>query len=52
MACFLAQEETFKQLEEMKNENEVSLEQLKEEKDALLHELEHTKYSGEARKVG
>uniref|UniRef100_A0A8C6XWM6 Outer dynein arm docking complex subunit 3 n=1 Tax=Naja naja TaxID=35670 RepID=A0A8C6XWM6_NAJNA len=52
VACFLAQEETFKQLEEMKNENEVSLEQLKEEKDALLHELEHTKYSGEARKVG
>ncbi|XP_063150498.1 outer dynein arm-docking complex subunit 3 isoform X2 [Candoia aspera] len=52
VACFLAQEETFKQLEEMKNENEVSLEQLKEEKDALLRELEHTKYSGEARKVG
>ncbi|XP_013920575.1 PREDICTED: coiled-coil domain-containing protein 151 [Thamnophis sirtalis] len=52
VACFLAQEETFKQLEEMKNENELSLEQLKEEKEALLHELEHTKYSGEARKVG
>uniref|UniRef100_A0A670ZXE9 Outer dynein arm docking complex subunit 3 n=1 Tax=Pseudonaja textilis TaxID=8673 RepID=A0A670ZXE9_PSETE len=52
VACFLAQEETFKQLEEMKNENEMSLEQLKEEKEALLHELEHTKYSGEARKVG
>ncbi|XP_061496320.1 outer dynein arm-docking complex subunit 3 isoform X2 [Rhineura floridana] len=52
VAAFLAQEETCKQLEEMKDENEESLIRLKEERDALLHELEHTKYSGEARKVG
>ncbi|KAJ7317012.1 hypothetical protein JRQ81_003174 [Phrynocephalus forsythii] len=52
VACFLAQEETLKQLEEMKNENEESLVRLKEEKEALHRELEHIKYSGEARKVG
>ncbi|XP_053227085.1 outer dynein arm-docking complex subunit 3 isoform X2 [Podarcis raffonei] len=52
MACFAAQEETFKHLEEMKNENEESLVRLKEERDVLQRELEHTKYSGEARKVG
>ncbi|KAH0628707.1 hypothetical protein JD844_010136 [Phrynosoma platyrhinos] len=52
VACFVAQEETFKQLEEMKNMNEDTQVQLKEEKDALQRELEHTKYSGEARKVG
>ncbi|XP_042303592.1 outer dynein arm-docking complex subunit 3 [Sceloporus undulatus] len=52
IACFMAQEETFKQLEEMKNMNEVTQIQLKEEKDALQRKLEHTKYSGEARKVG
>lgn len=52
VACFVAQEETLKQLEEMKNENEESLVRLKEEREALHHELEHVKYSGEARKVG
>ncbi|XP_033029398.1 coiled-coil domain-containing protein 151 isoform X1 [Lacerta agilis] len=52
MACFAAQQETFRHLEEMKNENEESLVRLKEERDLLQRELEHTKYSGEARKVG
>uniref|UniRef100_A0A8D0B832 ODAD1 central coiled coil region domain-containing protein n=1 Tax=Salvator merianae TaxID=96440 RepID=A0A8D0B832_SALMN len=52
VACFMAQEETFKHLEEMRIENEESLVRLKEEKDSLFHELEHTKYSGEAHKVG
>uniref|UniRef100_A0A8D2LF11 Coiled-coil domain containing 151 n=1 Tax=Varanus komodoensis TaxID=61221 RepID=A0A8D2LF11_VARKO len=52
VACFAAQEETFKQLDEMRSENEESLLRLREEKDALQRELEHTKYSGEARKVG
>ncbi|XP_062975217.1 outer dynein arm-docking complex subunit 3 isoform X1 [Elgaria multicarinata webbii] len=52
VACFAAQEETFKQLDEMRNENEEALVRLREEKDVLQRELEHTKYSGEARKVG
>ncbi|XP_020647384.3 outer dynein arm-docking complex subunit 3 isoform X1 [Pogona vitticeps] len=51
VACFLAQEETLKQLEEMKNENEEALVRLKEEKEARQRELEHVKYSGEARKL-
>lgn len=52
MARFVAQEETFKQLEEMKNENEEDLIRLKEEKEALQVELQHLKYSGESRLVG
>lgn len=51
MACFVAQEETFKQLERMKNDNEESLVRLKEEKDAMVAQLQHLKYSGEAQLV-
>ncbi|XP_054842241.1 outer dynein arm-docking complex subunit 3-like [Eublepharis macularius] len=49
---FLAQEETFKQLEKMKNENEEALILLKEEKEALQTKLQDLKYSGEAQLVG
>ncbi|XP_066472424.1 outer dynein arm-docking complex subunit 3 isoform X1 [Tiliqua scincoides] len=52
VACFVAQEETFKQLEQMKNENEESLVRLQEEKEAMEAQLQHLKYSGEARQVG
>lgn len=52
VARFAAQEETFKQLEQMRIENEESLVRLQEEKDAIAAELEHLKYSGEARQVG
>ncbi|XP_060619539.1 outer dynein arm-docking complex subunit 3 isoform X2 [Anolis sagrei] len=52
IACFVALEETFKQLEDMKDKNEKTQVRLKEEKDALKREYEHEEYSGEARKVG
>nr|XP_008101976.1 PREDICTED: coiled-coil domain-containing protein 151 isoform X2 [Anolis carolinensis] len=52
IACFVALEETFKQLENMKDDNEKSQVLLREEKNALQREFEHEEYSGEARKVG
>ncbi|XP_048347109.1 outer dynein arm-docking complex subunit 3 isoform X1 [Sphaerodactylus townsendi] len=52
VARFLAQEETFRQLEEMKNENEEALVRLKEEKEALQTKLQKLKYSGEAQLIG
>ncbi|XP_060108430.1 outer dynein arm-docking complex subunit 3 [Heteronotia binoei] len=52
VARFLAQEETFQHLEEMKSENEEALVHLKEEKDALQTKLQSLKYSGEAQLVG
>lgn len=44
---FLAQGDTFTQLETLKRENEVILLKLKEEKRRLKQELENLKYSGE-----
>ncbi|XP_006161566.1 coiled-coil domain-containing protein 151 [Tupaia chinensis] len=45
---FLAQGDTFKQLETLKTENEQMLLRLKQEKQRLQRELEDLKYSGEA----
>lgn len=45
---FLAQGETFTQLETLKIENEQMLLRLKQEKQRLQKELEDLKYSGEA----
>ncbi|XP_070479716.1 outer dynein arm-docking complex subunit 3 isoform X1 [Equus przewalskii] len=45
---FLAQGETFTQLETLKSENEQTLMRLKQEKQRLQRELEDLKYSGEA----
>ncbi|XP_062966175.1 outer dynein arm-docking complex subunit 3 isoform X1 [Cynocephalus volans] len=45
---FLAQGDTFAQLETLKRENEQSLVRLQQEKQRLQQELEHLKYSGEA----
>nr|XP_056721612.1 outer dynein arm-docking complex subunit 3 [Euleptes europaea] len=52
VACFLAQEETLQQLEDMKDENEAALVRLKGEKDALQAKLQNLKYSGEAQLIG
>lgn len=48
---FLAQDETFTQLETLKKDNEQMLLKLKEEKQRLQRELETLKYSGDARLV-
>lgn len=48
---FLAQGDTFTQLETLKNENKQVLLRLKQEKQQLQQELEDLKYSGEARLV-
>ncbi|MBZ3869087.1 Ral guanine nucleotide dissociation stimulator-like 3 [Sciurus carolinensis] len=48
---FVAQGDTFAQLEALKSENEQTLVRLKEEKRRLLKELEDLKYSGEAMMV-
>ncbi|KAM5238153.1 outer dynein arm-docking complex subunit 3 [Ctenodactylus gundi] len=48
---FLAQGDTFVQLEALKKENEQALAQLKDEKRRLQRELEGLKYSGEAATV-
>ncbi|PNI51394.1 CCDC151 isoform 3 [Pan troglodytes] len=45
---FLAQGDTFAQLETLKSENEQTLVRLKQEKQQLQRELEDLKYSGEA----
>lgn len=45
---FLAQDETFTQLETLKRDNELALAKLKEEKQGLQRELENLKYSGDA----
>ncbi|XP_069334814.1 outer dynein arm-docking complex subunit 3 isoform X2 [Eulemur rufifrons] len=45
---FLAQGDTFEQLETLKRENEQALGKLKQEKQRLQRELEDLKYSGEA----
>ncbi|XP_026634716.1 coiled-coil domain-containing protein 151 [Microtus ochrogaster] len=45
---FLAQDETFTQLETLKKDNEQTLMRLKEEKQRLQRELENLKYSGDA----
>ncbi|XP_052044809.1 outer dynein arm-docking complex subunit 3 isoform X2 [Apodemus sylvaticus] len=45
---FLAQDETFTQLETLKRDNELALARLKEEKQRLQRELENLKYSGDA----
>ncbi|XP_003413129.1 outer dynein arm-docking complex subunit 3 [Loxodonta africana] len=45
---FLAQGDTFTQLETLKRENEETLVRLKQEKQGLQRELERLKYSGEA----
>ncbi|CAO2635801.1 Outer dynein arm-docking complex subunit 3 [Lemmus lemmus] len=45
---FLAQDETFTQLETLKKDNEQTLVKLKEEKQRLHKELENLKYSGDA----
>ncbi|XP_037063575.1 coiled-coil domain-containing protein 151 isoform X1 [Peromyscus leucopus] len=45
---FLAQDETFTQLENLKRDNEQTLVKLKEEKERLQSELENLKYSGDA----
>ncbi|XP_063121409.1 outer dynein arm-docking complex subunit 3 isoform X2 [Rattus norvegicus] len=45
---FLAQDETFTQLETLKRDNELALAKLKEEKQRLQRELENLKYSGDA----
>lgn len=45
---FLAQGDTFTQLEMLKSENEQTLLRLKQEKQRLQQELEDLKYSGEA----
>ncbi|XP_011378626.1 coiled-coil domain-containing protein 151 isoform X2 [Pteropus vampyrus] len=45
---FLAQGDTFTQLETLKSENEQTLLRLKQEKQRLQRELENLKYSGEA----
>ncbi|XP_052610546.1 outer dynein arm-docking complex subunit 3 isoform X4 [Peromyscus californicus insignis] len=45
---FLAQDETFTQLENLKRDNEQTLVRLKEEKERLQSELENLKYSGDA----
>ncbi|XP_015279883.1 PREDICTED: coiled-coil domain-containing protein 151, partial [Gekko japonicus] len=52
VARFLAQEETFRHLEEMKCENEEAVVRLKEEKEALQAKLQNLKYSGEAQLIG
>ncbi|XP_077186056.1 outer dynein arm-docking complex subunit 3 [Paroedura picta] len=52
VARFLAQEETFRHLEEMKCENEEALMRLREEKEELQAKLQSLKYSGEAQLVG
>lgn len=48
MRRFLAQDETFTQLETLKKDNEQMLVRLKEEKQRLQRELENLKYSGDA----
>lgn len=48
---FLAQGDTFTQLETLKSENEQMLLRLKQEKQLLQQELEDLKYSGEAKLV-
>lgn len=48
MRRFLAQSDTFTQLEMLKNENMELLLKLKQEKEQLQQELEDHKYSGEA----
>lgn len=45
---FLAQDETFTQLETLKRDNELALARMKEEKQRLQRELENLKYSGDA----
>ncbi|XP_031199636.1 coiled-coil domain-containing protein 151 isoform X2 [Mastomys coucha] len=45
---FLAQDETFTQLETLKRDNELALAKLKEEKQRLQRELANLKYSGDA----
>ncbi|CAH6857761.1 outer dynein arm-docking complex subunit 3 isoform X2 [Phodopus roborovskii] len=45
---FLAQDETFTQLETLKKDNEQMLVKMKEEKQRLQRELENLKYSGDA----
>lgn len=45
---FLAQDETFTQLETLKRDNEQMLVKMKEEKERLQRELENLKYSGDA----
>ena len=47
MRQFLAQGDTFTQLETLKSENEQTLMTLKQEKQRLQRELEDLKYSGE-----
>ncbi|CAM4610081.1 unnamed protein product [Lepidochelys kempii] len=49
---FLAQGETFQQLEQLTTQNEEALVQLREEKEALEAELQALTYSGEARVTG
>ncbi|EMP37257.1 hypothetical protein UY3_05571 [Chelonia mydas] len=49
---FLAQGETFQQLEQLMTQNEEALVQLREEKEALEAELQALTYSGEARVTG
>ncbi|CAM2109753.1 outer dynein arm-docking complex subunit 3 isoform X1 [Caretta caretta] len=49
---FLAQGETFQQLEQLTTQNEEALVQLREEKEALEAELQALTYSGEARMTG
>lgn len=48
MRRFLAQGDTFTQLETLKSENEQTLLRQKQEKQRLQRELENLKYSGEA----
>ncbi|XP_048198194.1 outer dynein arm-docking complex subunit 3 [Perognathus longimembris pacificus] len=48
---FLAQGETFEQLETLKKDNELELVKLKQEKQQLQQELEGLKYSGDAKLV-
>ncbi|XP_037674057.1 coiled-coil domain-containing protein 151 isoform X2 [Choloepus didactylus] len=48
---FLAQGDTFTQLESLKSENEQTMVKLKQEKQRLQRELENLKYTGEAKLV-
>ncbi|XP_007526115.2 outer dynein arm-docking complex subunit 3 isoform X1 [Erinaceus europaeus] len=48
---FLAQGETFTQLEQLKTENELRLKRLRQDRQRLQRELENHKYSGESRLV-
>jgi hypothetical protein len=48
---FLAQGDTFTQLETLKKDNEQALVKLKQEKQRLQRELEELKYSGDSKLV-